>query len=434
MGHPLDNNRKWTSLMSETSIKVENLSKRYRIGTEDEIHETFAEMVAAWIVKPIQNYRRIRQLTKFNTQPAEDSDDVIWALNDVSFEGKRGEVVGIIGRNGAGKSTLLKVLSKITHPTSGRVEMYGRISSLLEVGTGFHSELTGRENVYLNGTILGMSKSEVDEKYEEIVEFSGVRKFIDTPVKFYSSGMRVRLAFSVAAHLEPEILLIDEVLAVGDAEFQNKCLGKMEDVALGGRTVLFVSHNMSAMNRLCERGIWLEDGKIFDQGPINQVIQSYLFSGTSESNPRVDFELLEDKTAQIVSVEALDFQEEPSLIHLNINPFSVRIRYRINQTFTKYRLGLIIRTPDGFEILTRTTSDFDNTLWSDEEGNYAFKVEIPGNLLKPGQYLITVFLGQPGMKQHDKAENVLAIRLDGNTGLGQGLIVTPLEWAKEVES
>ena len=420
--------------MSETSIKVENLSKRYRIGTEDEIHETFAEMLAAWIVKPIQNYRRIRQLTKFNTQTAEDNDDVLWALNDVSFEIKRGEVVGIIGRNGAGKSTLLKVLSKITHPTSGRVEMYGRISSLLEVGTGFHPELTGRENVYLNGTILGMSKSEVDEKYEEIVEFSGVRKFIDTPVKFYSSGMRVRLAFSVAAHLEPEILLIDEVLAVGDAEFQNKCLGKMEDVAMGGRTVLFVSHNMSAMSRLCERGIWLEDGKIFDQGPINQVIQSYLFSGTSESNPRVDFELLEDKAAQIVSVEALDFQEEPSLVHLNINPFSVRIRYRINQTLTKYRLGIIIRTPDGFEILTRTTSDFENTLWSDEEGNYAFKVEIPGNLLKPGQYLITVFLGQPGMKQHDKAENVLAIRLDGNTGLGQGLIVTPLDWEKVVEN
>jgi len=420
--------------MLETSIKVENLSKRYRIGTEDTVHETFAGMAASWIAKPVQNYRRIRQLTKFNNQTSEDSDDVIWALKDVSFEIKRGEVVGIIGRNGAGKSTLLKVLSKITHPTSGRVEMYGRISSLLEVGTGFHPELTGRENVYLNGTILGMSKSEVDEKYEEIVEFSGVRKFIDTPVKFYSSGMRVRLAFSVAAHLEPEILLIDEVLAVGDAEFQNKCLGKMEDVALGGRTVLFVSHNMSAMSRLCERGIWLEDGKIFDQGPINQVIQSYLFSGTSESNPRVDFELLEDKAAQIVSVEALDFQEEPSLVHLNINPFSVRIRYRINQTLTKYRLGIIIRTPDGFEILTRTTSDFENSLWSDEEGNYAFKVEIPGNLLKPGRYLITVFLGQPGMKQHDKAENVLAIRLDGNTGLGQGLIVTPLEWAKEVES
>lgn len=420
--------------MSETSIKVENLSKRYRIGTEQEIHETFAGMAVAWIVKPIQNYRRIKQLTKFNPRAAEDNDDVIWALQDVSFEIKRGEVVGIIGRNGAGKSTLLKVLSKITHPTSGRVEMYGRISSLLEVGTGFHSELTGRENVYLNGTILGMSKSEVDEKYEEIVEFSGVRKFIDTPVKFYSSGMRVRLAFSVAAHLEPEILLIDEVLAVGDAEFQNKCLGKMEDVARVGRTVLFVSHNMSAMSRLCERGIWLEEGKIFDQGPINQVIQSYLFSGISESNPRVDFELLEDKAAQIISVEALDFQEEPSLTHLNINPFFVKIRYRINQTLTKYRLGIIIRTPDGFEILTRTTSDFDNSLWSDEEGNYAFKVKIPDNLLKPGQYLITVFLGQPGIKQHDKAENILAIRLDGNTKLGQGLIVTPLDWEKVVEN
>jgi lipopolysaccharide transport system ATP-binding protein len=212
--------------------------------------------------------------------------DIIWALRDVSFEVKRGEAVGVIGRNGAGKSTLLKILSRITEPTTGRATVYGRVGSLLEVGTGFHPDLTGRENVYLNGTILGMKKREVDAKFDEIVEFSGVEKFIDTPVKRYSNGMRVRLAFAVAAHLEPEILIVDEVLAVGDAEFQRKCLGKMQDVAGHGRTVLFVSHNLGAVSRLCPSGLYLVGGELQFAGAIEDVLANY--TGSLEAG-RVSF-------------------------------------------------------------------------------------------------------------------------------------------------
>jgi len=416
--------------MSDLSIQVKDLSKRYRIGVDDS-KDTFAEALGHWISSPVRNYRRLRQLTKFSEEENEEIQDVIWALNNVSFDIKKGEVVGIIGRNGAGKSTLLKILSRITHPTDGSVVLSGRVSSLLEVGTGFHPELTGRENIYLNGTILGMTKTEVDLKFEEIVEFSGVKKFIDTPVKFYSSGMSVRLAFSVAAHLEPEILLVDEVLAVGDAEFQNKCLGKMEDVAQFGRTVLFVSHNMSAISRLCKRGIWLDGGKVAEDGPVGQVIQSYLFSGASETNPIVEFPPDEEAEGQIMGIESLDLLGNPSLVHLSDNPFSLRIRYRLSKELRNYRLGVVIRTPDGYEVLTRTNSDLDNSLWTDGAGDYSLKVDIPGQLMKPGQYLVTVFLGQPGVKQLDKRENALAVRLDGKTFTGQGLIITPLHWEKD---
>ena len=258
--------------MSDRAIQVENLSKRYRIGVREAGQETLAGTAAAWLKSPLNNFRRLRSLSAFAD---EEADDVIWALRDVSFEVKQGEVVGVIGRNGAGKSTLLKILSRITPPTQGRVVLNGRVASLLEVGTGFHPELTGRENIYLNGTILGMTKAEIDRKFDEIVDFSGVEKFIDTAVKRYSSGMRVRLAFSVAAHLEPEILLVDEVLAVGDLEFQQKCLGQMESIADEGRTVLFVSHNMSAISSLCHRGILIEQGQIKLEAKIESVIKSY---------------------------------------------------------------------------------------------------------------------------------------------------------------
>jgi len=271
----------------DLSIKAENISKRYRIGIKDQTHDSIGASILSFIKSPLSNYLKYRSLYKFNDIENENHqdlktnhDDIIWALRNVSFEVKRGEVLGIIGENGAGKSTLLKILCGITDPTSGYAEIRGRISSLLEVGTGFHQELTGRENVYLNATILGMKKVEVDRKFDEIVEFSGIEKFIDTPVKRYSSGMSVRLAFAVAAYLEPEILLIDEVLAVGDAAFQKKCLKKMEDVGQEGRTVLFVSHNMSAVTRLCERTILLDNGLIVEDGPSQDVVRDYL---TSES-------------------------------------------------------------------------------------------------------------------------------------------------------
>ncbi len=244
--------------MTDKAIIVDNLSKQYRIGIEDEVHDSLSGAILSWIKSPLKNFRKIQILGDFNQ---ENNNDTIWALNDISFEVNQGEVLGIIGKNGAGKSTLLKILSRITSPSNGRVQLNGRIASLLEVGTGFHHELTGRENIFLNGAILGMRKFEIENKFNQIVDFSGVKKFIDTPVKRYSSGMRVRLAFAVAAHLDPEILLIDEVLAVGDTEFQKKCIGKMSDIASEGRTVIFVTHNMSALQSLCSRTILLHKGE-----------------------------------------------------------------------------------------------------------------------------------------------------------------------------
>jgi lipopolysaccharide transport system ATP-binding protein len=256
--------------MSDTVIKIENLSKKYIIGHQQEERYTALRDVIA---------NKVKSLGSFFQNPKsqiQNSSEQFWALKDVSFEIKQGDKVGIIGGNGAGKSTLLKILSRITEPTSGRVSIEGRVASLLEVGTGFHPELTGRENIYLNGAILGMGKEEIKRKFDEIVAFAEVEKFLDTPVKRYSSGMYVRLAFAVAAHLEPEILIVDEVLAVGDAAFQKKCLGKMEDVGKEGRTVLFVSHNMAAVKVLCNRGILLEDGQIVIHGEISRCVNNYL--------------------------------------------------------------------------------------------------------------------------------------------------------------
>jgi lipopolysaccharide transport system ATP-binding protein len=250
--------------MSDAVITVENLSKAYRIGLKEAIPKTLTEAMTSWLKAPLHNFQRLRELDPSRTLQVDGKDspkDIIWALKDVSFEVKEGEVVGIIGRNGAGKSTLLKLLSR----------------SLLEVGTGFHHELTGRDNIYMNGTILGMTKREIDSKFEEIVAFSGIEQFLDTPIKRYSSGMQVRLAFAVAAHLEPEILIIDEVLAVGDAEFQNKCLRKMQDVASGGRTILFVSHNMAAIESLCSRCLLIADGRVAANGDVKSVAAQYLY-------------------------------------------------------------------------------------------------------------------------------------------------------------
>ena len=253
-------------------IRVNNLSKCYRIGARERRHDTLRDAIMDFVSAPMKNLGRLMALTKFSNG---DASDVIWALKGVSFEVNEGEILGIIGRNGAGKSTTLKILSRITEPTSGSVEIYGRLSSLLEVGVGFNPELTGRENIFLSGAILGMKKREIESKFDEIVSFAEMEKFIDTPVKRYSSGMYVRLAFAVAAHLEPEILLVDEVLAVGDIAFQQKCLDKMGDVAKGGRTVLFVSHNMGAIQNLCQTAMWLDNGQIVEIGAASEVMRHY---------------------------------------------------------------------------------------------------------------------------------------------------------------
>jgi lipopolysaccharide transport system ATP-binding protein len=265
--------------MSETAIRIENLSKLYLLGEAERKHESLAAELGNMLSAPVRNFRRLQRLdtSRAVANGNADSPDLLWAIKDVSFEVKRGEVLGIIGRNGAGKSTLLKVLSRITEPTSGRVQFWGRMASLLEVGTGFHPDLTGRENVYLNGTILGMTKREIDRKFDEIVEFSGVERFLDTPVKRYSSGMKVRLGFAVAAHLDPDILIVDEVLAVGDAEFQRKCLGKMREVVGNGdRTVLFVSHSMAAVESLCDRVAIMGSGQLKAVGDTLDMIQQYM--------------------------------------------------------------------------------------------------------------------------------------------------------------
>src|ERR1700761_1236477 len=271
--------------MSNTIIKVENLSKSYLIGHEKQGYVSLRDIITN---KTKSFAKRLKHAFSGKQLMGGQEIEEFWALKDVSFEIKKGEAVGVIGRNGAGKSTLLKLLSRITEPTKGRIELNGRVASLLEVGTGFHPELSGRENIFLNGAILGMSRAEIRKKFDEIVDFAGVEKFLDTPVKRYSSGMYVRLAFAVAAHLEPEILLVDEVLAVGDIEFQKKCLGKMEDVSRGGRTVLFVSHNMGAVTTLCRTGIWLNGGRIVRAGQARDVVDEYLTANANSQDAVIE--------------------------------------------------------------------------------------------------------------------------------------------------
>src|SRR5512135_2126365 len=268
--------------MTDIAIRVEDLGKRYRIGTAPERYKTLRDTIVAGVNAPIQRLRRGTALTATSKDTS-----TIWALRNVSFDVIQGKVLGIVGRNGAGKSTLLKILSRVTEPTEGSAEIHGRVGSLLEVGTGFHPELTGRENIYLNGAILGMKRAEIERKFDDIVAFSEVEQFIDTPVKRYSSGMYLRLAFAVAAHLEPEILVVDEVLAVGDAEFQRKCMGKMSDVAQAGRTVLFVSHNMSAVLRLTEETIVLDKGQLVYRAPTPEAVDYYMASGFNGAGERL---------------------------------------------------------------------------------------------------------------------------------------------------
>lgn len=297
--------------MSDLAIRVENLGKRYKIGARVRRHDTLRDALMARVGRRTED--RGRKTDSRPPSPVPGQADTIWALKDVSFEVRRGEVVGIIGRNGAGKSTLLKILSRITEPTEGGADIYGRVGTLLEVGTGFHPELTGRENIFLSGAILGMRKAEIERRFDEIVAFAEIDKFIDTPVKRYSSGMYVRLAFAVAAHLEPEILLVDEVLAVGDAAFQKKCLGKMGDVAKEGRTVLFVSHNMAAIQGLCLKGVYLLSGKIGGMGEVQDIIRLYLGEAGSSD---VRFEDKPLKSARVRQVEdKLELVVEYALEH-----------------------------------------------------------------------------------------------------------------------
>ncbi|MCJ7715458.1 MAG: ABC transporter ATP-binding protein [Anaerolineales bacterium] len=387
--------------MVDYSIQVNGISKRYRIGLEQQAPGTFVEAFSEWISRPIKNYRRLRKLTQFEDDKAAEQDNIIWALKDISFNVKPGEVVGVIGKNGAGKSTLLKVLSRITHPTSGQVELLGRVSSLLEVGTGFHPELTGRENIYLNGTILGMTKAEIDLKFEEIVDFSGVKKFIDTPVKFYSSGMRVRLAFSVAAHLEPEILLIDEVLSVGDAAFQKKSLGKMEEVSKAGRTVLFVSHNMGAVRSLCTRGLLLENGTLVKDGDVDQVINEYLSNkdvSTAGQLSWSDAEAPQDKDLVLRGIELYSEKGEVRTAYQIDEGFNIHVHYEIKEEIKNLRLYLRLKTTMGETVFATYEDATIREGVNRKPGMYTAICKIPPNLLNNLTYRIYIGFDSPGYK------------------------------------
>ena len=369
-----------------TVISVEHLTKQYDLGVigTGTLSRDFERWWAKVRHKP-DPFARIGQRDQFEALTGS-----ILALDDVSFTVKQGEALGIIGKNGAGKSTLLKILSRVTAPTSGVVKVKGRIGSLLEVGTGFHPELTGSENVYLNGAILGMRKEEVTRKFDEIVAFSGVEKFIDTPVKRYSSGMYVRLAFAVAAHLDPEILIVDEVLAVGDAEFQKKCLGKMGDVASEGRTVLFVSHNMGAINNLCTQCIWINKGRVEKTGDTAAVIHDYLHADDQGTKvAEIDLstfpERYGDGQAQLLAARLLGADGEPGTEFFRGKPFTIEIEL-VSHTISPLILSLVVVNDLGINVLHTTHFDSSEEMVISEPGKYKTRVTIPSLPLFPGTY------------------------------------------------
>ena len=365
-------------------IQVENLAKEYTIGSRKK-YQTFREMLTDKITLP---FRR----KNVHKNPPEK----IWALNDVSFEVKEGEILGIIGRNGAGKSTLLKILSRITEPTSGRVVMHGRVSSLLEVGTGFHPELSGRENIYLNGTILGMKRSEIDRKFDEIVAFAEVEKFIDTPVKHYSSGMYVRLAFAVAASLEPEILLVDEVLAVGDVEFQRKCIGKMRDISGSGRTILFVSHNVSAIENLCNRAVLMRSGKIDKEGTAVDVISRYLSEVSVSCNFRSTGNEMHEGTGA-VKIESFRILDNKKQVFMNI-PMGSEVIFEIalssREELRQADFQIIFHTHllQPVTLLSSRTSGFVHNGIKNKQIVYC---RVPALTFTAGRYFLTLAVYDP---------------------------------------
>lgn len=420
-------------------IKVERLRKRYRIGARQETYPTLRDTITRSVRAPFKSLRERR------------SNEIIWAINEVSFEIMPGEVVGIIGRNGAGKSTLLKVLSRITEPTAGCIRLYGRIASLLEVGTGFHPELTGRENIYLNGAILGMRKRETDRKFEEIVAFAEIDDFLDTPVKHYSSGMYMRLAFAVAAHLEPEILIVDEVLAVGDASFQKKCLGKMHDVSVNrGRTVVLVSHNMGMITSLCSKALLLESGVLKKSGPPSDVILEYYTKGCS-SPGYVDFTKMNkrvgDDYAELLECYVKNSNGEIATEIDIREPITVGMRYRI----LKSKSIQLFHTYPQFNFSSASGETVfgsmapNNKLSELEPGEYLATCVVPGDFLNDCTYFISLALAtcDKGIQPHFYEENALSFNVrdpieetlfatrNGYSGVFSGLVRPKLEWTLE---
>ena len=413
------------------AIVTEGLSKRYRIG---ELHGTYGTLRESLTAAARRLARRDHR----------DHTDEIWALRDVSFTMPEGQVLGVIGRNGAGKSTLLRVLTRITTPTSGRAEIRGRVGSLLEVGTGFHPELTGRENIFLNGSILGMKRREIQARFDAIVDFSGVEQFIDTPVKRYSSGMSVRLAFAVAAHLEPEVLLVDEVLAVGDAEFQRRCLGRMEDLSHSGRTIVFVSHQMQAVTQLCDRAILLQDGQVALDGPSGDVVAHYLQAVEGSSSERAwpdDETAPGDDLVRLLAVRAVD--ENGNLVRsLDVRrPVGIAITFRILHAGTRAVFPKI-KVYDARRTVAFNALD-TSSRWADPPppGEYVSTAWIPGNFLNEGLITVdvgVVSIGTVKLHPHTGAIDVVSFHVqdpgEGDSAKGpfvgqlQGVVRPLLEW------
>ena len=401
---------------NDLSILVRGIGKRYKIGASQQRADTLRDMITA-------QAQRIGSSLRGKRDRANESDQ-IWALRDVSFEVKRGQALGIIGRNGAGKSTLLKVLSRVTDPTEGYGEMRGRVGSLLEVGTGFHPELTGRENIFLNGAILGMHKKEIEARFDEIVAVSEVEKFIDTPVKRYSSGMYLRLAFAVAAHLEPEILVVDEVLAVGDADFQRKCLGKMGDVANSGRTVLFVSHNMSAILRLTQDSIVLDKGKVILNAPSSEAVDFYLNRGLSKVGERFwEGEEVPVSSAPFrpLAIRILDKLGQVSDSVRSVDPIQIEIDYELTEDVTGLRVGFYLFTTRGEPIFTSFDIDSEELFkefTSRPKGVYTSRCTIPANTLNEGRFLLGVNASSYGIRRYFQDDQALSFSVDASGAPG----------------
>lgn len=409
--------------MSDTVIRAENIGKRYHIGALQDRKETVAELVTDTFASPI---RRLKGVLRGAGAHHTSEDDIIWALRNISFEVNRGDVMGIIGRNGAGKSTLLKVLARITEPTEGWAEIRGRVGALLEVGTGFHRELTGRENIYLNGAILGMSKVEIEEEFDAIIEFAGVDTFVDTPVKHYSSGMMLRLGFAVAAHLRPEILIVDEILAVGDVNFQKKCMAKLDDVAGHGRTVLFVSHNLAAVSSLCTTSVLLDYGKVAYSGSVTESIARYSQMravSTAENDPNRnrpgwhDARLEDEDGNEIAAAGSRD-------------ALRVTATLRLNKPWRQANLFMILQDASGHQLLhvRRALDSLAGTL---EANTYRMSIDVPPLWLGPGVYSVHFkFVGSSEAGENGRyISEPMFFQVDGNTaGLGGATLMPDVDW------
>ncbi len=392
--------------MTDIAISVENLSKSYLVGHNSASPERYTALRDV-VARNVRNLaRKTRDMLHGRAIVQGDEVEEFWALKDVSFEIKQGDRVGIIGRNGAGKSTLLKILSRITEPTQGRIEIAGRVASLLEVGTGFHPELSGRENIFLNGAILGMSRREIQQKFDEIVDFAEIERFLDTPVKRYSSGMYMRLAFAVAAHLEPEILIVDEVLAVGDVQFQNKCMGKMASVTNEGRTILFVSHNMVAIKTLCNRAVLLENGAIRYIGTPDESIAKYLAHNKNENSSwKRNASSIMQRDVLFEEIKILDHTYRMDQNLLSGNPFYLFIKISTIKEIKGSQVAVRVINSDGIILFTTANSDENSEFAKLPPGETNYIVKFPKSFLPPGRYEIAIAASVPGIELFDKVEN-----------------------------